>query len=68
MQKHIAIEVKNLYVDFDSVTSIAQANFEVLQGEIFALIGPNGSGKTTLLRVLATLQEPNDWKSKNCWI
>lgn len=33
-------------------------SFDVLEGEIFGVLGPNGSGKTTLFRILATLMRP----------
>jgi len=33
-------------------------SFEVLNGEIFALIGPSGSGKTTTLRIIAGFEQP----------
>lgn len=35
-------------------------NFDVAEGEIFALIGPNGAGKTTTIRMIATLLTPTE--------
>jgi ABC-2 type transport system ATP-binding protein len=38
--------------------AVADLNFTVEEGSIFALVGPNGAGKTSTLRMLATLTEP----------
>jgi sodium transport system ATP-binding protein len=40
------------------VFALADASFEVHQGEIFGLLGPNGAGKTTCLRILSTVLRP----------
>jgi glycine betaine/proline transport system ATP-binding protein len=37
---------------------VNQANFEVLEGEIFVIMGLSGSGKSTLVRILNRLIEP----------
>ncbi len=37
---------------------IQDLSFELMQGEVVALMGPNGSGKTTLLRLMAGLLKP----------
>jgi len=37
---------------------VADANFNVLRGEILAIVGPSGSGKSSLLRLLNRLDEP----------
>ena len=38
---------------------------EVVQGEVFGLLGPNGGGKTTLLEILATYLLPT---SGRAWV
>jgi len=35
---------------------------ELLQGKIYAIVGPNGSGKTTILRILNALERPTSGK------
>lgn len=37
---------------------VADATFDVHQGETLAIVGPSGSGKTSLLRLLNRLDEP----------
>ncbi len=46
------LEISKKYA---SVEALKNISFEVLQGEIFGIIGPDGSGKTTLFRILTTL-------------
>lgn len=41
---------------------INKANFEVLEGEIFVVMGLSGSGKSTLIRCLNRLNEPTAGK------
>jgi branched-chain amino acid transport system ATP-binding protein len=38
--------------NFGGLTAVNEVDFEILEGEIFGLIGPNGSGKTTLLNLV----------------
>ena len=39
-----------------------EVNFEILEGEIFGVIGPNGSGKTTLFNVITGFLKANSGK------
>ncbi len=55
-----AIEVKGLRKSFKNVEVLKGVDFEVRQGEIFALLGSNGAGKTTIVKILTTLQKYDD--------
>ena len=39
--------------------ALCEVNFEILEGEIFGVIGPNGSGKTTLFNVITGFLKAN---------
>lgn len=53
-----AIEVKGLLKSFEDTEVLKGVDFEVKQGEIFALLGSNGAGKTTIVKILTTLLKP----------
>jgi ABC-2 type transport system ATP-binding protein len=44
---------------FGDVSALADASFDVREGEVFGLLGPNGAGKTTALRILCGLLAPD---------
>lgn len=43
---------------FGEIVALADANIEIREGEIWAIVGANGCGKSSLLRVLAALESP----------
>lgn len=53
------LEVRSLSAQWDGVPVLRNVSLDVLDGELFVLLGPNGSGKTTLLRCLAGLERPS---------
>ncbi|MBN2060338.1 MAG: ABC transporter ATP-binding protein [Deltaproteobacteria bacterium] len=54
-----SIVVQGLAKRFDGVQAVADASFEVLQGELFGFLGPNGAGKTTTINMLTGLARPD---------
>jgi ABC-2 type transport system ATP-binding protein len=53
------IEVSGVRKTYGSTVAVAEATFEVNQGEIFGLIGPNGAGKTTTMECIEGLRKPD---------
>jgi ABC-2 type transport system ATP-binding protein len=58
----LAIEVKNLLVEYPSGKGVVQAvcglSLAVPEGRVYGFIGPNGAGKTTTMQVLLGFIEP----------
>jgi len=52
------VEANELVKTYGSIPALDGLSFDVMEGEVFGLIGPNGSGKTTTLRILSTLIKP----------
>ena len=50
--------VRNLDVAYDSVQVLFGVDFDLMEGEIVALLGTNGAGKSTLLKAVSGLVDP----------
>jgi peptide/nickel transport system ATP-binding protein len=64
MSEQSLLSVRGLTRDFTvgrgrRLSAVADARFEIGQGEAFALVGESGSGKTTLARMLVGLLPPS---------
>ena len=51
----VAIELKNIWFRYETNMPdiLEDVSFEIIENEIFTIVGGNGSGKTTLLNVIA---------------
>jgi ATP-binding cassette subfamily B protein len=60
------IEVDNLSFTYpgNNFRTISDVSFEIIKGEIIALVGPNGAGKSTLVRLLCRLYDSDSGKIK----
>ncbi|MFS0728250.1 ABC transporter ATP-binding protein [Paenibacillus sp. 1P07SE] len=61
-----AISVKGLKKSFQGKQVLNGVDFEVQEGEIFALLGSNGAGKTTTVNILSTLMKQDGGEVTIC--
>ena len=54
------LEARGLVKRFGHVTALAGADFDLLPGEISAIIGDNGAGKSTLIKALSGALQPDE--------
>lgn len=68
----VAIELKNINVEFSRERILDQISLSIPQSECFVIVGPSGQGKSVLLKTMAGLIEPTkgevliqgqNWKS-----
>ena len=53
-----AFEIKNLQKRFKDKLAVNSINLDIVEGELFALLGVNGAGKTTTIKMLSGLSRP----------
>lgn len=54
------VSMRGIVKRFDAVTALQDVDFDLMPGEIHALLGENGAGKSTLMHVLSGLYRPNE--------
>ncbi|SMB96554.1 zinc transport system ATP-binding protein [Desulfonispora thiosulfatigenes DSM 11270] len=53
------IYIKNLNVQYGSITALSDINLKVSKNDFLGIIGPNGGGKSTLLKTILSLIPPS---------
>lgn len=51
----VAVELKNVVKRYQELVAVDHVNLQIMEGEIFGLLGPNGSGKTTIIKCILAL-------------
>ena len=62
----MVIRTKNLRKEYKDVVAVDNLNLDILEGELFALLGVNGAGKTTTIKMLSTLVSPTGGDAEIC--
>lgn len=55
-----AIKINGLTKRYKDVLAVDNLSLDVLEGELFSLLGINGAGKTTTIKILSTLTVPDE--------
>jgi len=55
-----AIKTIGLIKQYKNLTAVDKLHLEIMQGELFSLLGVNGAGKTTTIKMLSCLTKPTD--------
>jgi ABC-type sugar transport system ATPase subunit len=53
------LSINSLKKSFGNQQVLKEITFDVLKGQLLAIVGPSGVGKTTLLRIIAGLERPD---------
>jgi thiamine transport system ATP-binding protein len=59
------LTLDDVSVSYDGVPAVVDANLELADGHVLAVLGPSGSGKSTLLRAIAGLEPTTS--GRICW-
>ena len=53
------IKMENLKKSYGDILAVNNISLEIIEGEMFGLVGPDGAGKTTTIRILCGLLKVN---------
>src|SRR5262245_23426601 len=53
------LSIRGVSKKFPGVIALEGVTFDVLEGELHAIVGENGAGKSTLMKILAGIHSPD---------
>ncbi len=59
-EKIAAVRMSGIVKRFGGVHALSGVDFEVMPGEVHALLGGNGAGKSTILKILSGVHRPDE--------
>jgi len=66
LNNRILLKIENISKSFPGVKALDRVSFDVLEGEVHAIVGENGAGKSTLMNILSGVYTPDSGKLYFC--